>query len=236
MTAAHRPRTVTFASLPAQVAACCLRVGRRVNAIRGMVLARQGEEAAVCYYVHSGYAKAISSAPDGHDILVGFMGPRDVIGQSAAAQAGDRYLATTTASEAMELVAWPRSTALELAERFPEVHARLEALLLRNTEILLKRLHTVGGQARVPQRLASILLELAVRHGTRDQPGIAIGPKVTREDLAALTGTSLYTVSRVLADWQRQGLLVSRRGRLHVIAASRLRELAGDDDPPTTRG
>jgi CRP-like cAMP-binding protein len=206
-------------------------MGRRVDATRGTVLARQGEDAGTCYYVRSGYAKAISSTPDGHDVLLAFMGPRDVIGQSAAATAGDRYLATTTASEAMELVAWPRATALELAARFPEVHARLDALLVRNTEILLKRLHSVVGQARVPQRLANVLLELATRHGTRDQIGIAIGPRVTRDDLAALTGTTLYTVSRVLADWQRQGLLASRRGRLHVIATSRLRRLgSGDED------
>ena len=103
------------------------------------------------------------------------------------------------------------------------------ALFLRNTEILLNRLHNVGGPARVRQRLASILLELAVRHGTRDQTGIAIGPTVTREDLAALTGTTLYTVSRVFAAWERQGLIVSRRGRLHVIAPSRFRELASGE-------
>jgi CRP-like cAMP-binding protein len=236
MIAAHRSRIVTFSSLPAQVAAYCLRVGRLVKATRGVVLARQGDEAAVCYYVRSGYARVISSAPDGHDVLVGFMGPRDVIGQSAAARTADRYLATTTASEAMELVAWPRATALELAERFPAVHARLDALLVRNTEILLNRLHIVGGQARVPQRLARIVLELAIRHGTRDHDGIAIGPRVTREDLAALTGTSLYTVSRILAAWQRQGLIASRRGRLHVIRASRFRELASGDDPPGPPG
>src|SRR3954454_22984469 len=108
MTAADRSRTVTFASLPAEVAACCLRVGRPVKATRGMVLARQGDEAAVCYYGRSRYATVSSSAPAGHDVLVGFMGPRDVIGQSAPAQPADRYLATTTASELMELVAWPR--------------------------------------------------------------------------------------------------------------------------------
>ena len=224
----EKARAVTFESLPADVAASCVRLGQGVTAVRGMVLARQGEAAVRCYYVRSGYARVTSSTPDGHEILVGFMGPRDVIGQAAAAECGDRYLATTTACQAMELVGWTRETALQLADRFPSVHARLDALLLRNGEVLLKRLHTMG-PARVPQRLANALLELAARHGTRDRIGIEIGPRVTREDLAALTGSTLYTVSRVLAAWQRQGLLISHRGRVHVIAPSRLRLLARRD-------
>jgi CRP-like cAMP-binding protein len=236
MIAADRLPTVTFTSLPAQVAACCLKAGRVVNATRGTVLARQGDDAAVCYYVRSGYARATSSAPDGHQVLVGFLGPRDVIGQAAAAETGDRYLATTIASDPMELVAWTRAAALELADRYPDVHGRLDALLLRNSQILLKRLHTVMGQAKVPQRLASVLVELVVRHGTRDNIGIAIGPRVTREDFAALTGTTLYTVSRVLAGWQRQGLLASSRGRLHVLAPLRFRQLASGGTDPRQRG
>jgi CRP-like cAMP-binding protein len=100
---------------------------------------------------------------------------------------------------------------------------------LRNSEILLNRLHTLG-QGRIPQRLANAVLELAARHGRRDPIGIALGPRVTREDLAALTGSTLYTVSRVLAAWERQGLLTSHRGRMHLIAPSRLRVLARGDN------
>jgi CRP/FNR family transcriptional regulator, nitrogen oxide reductase regulator len=235
MTAAGRHRALMFESLPADVAECCVRLGQSMTAVRGTVLARQGDEAVRCYYVRSGYAKVTSAAPDGQEILVGFVGPRDVIGQAAATESGDRYLATTAACEAMELVGWSRDTALQLAERFPDVHARLDALLFRNAEVLVKRLHTVG-QGRVPQRLASALLELSARHGTRDPIGIALGPRVTREDLAALTGSTLYTVSRVLAAWQRQGLLTSHRGRMHLIAPSRLRVLARGDANAATSG
>ena len=51
-----------------------------------------------------------------------------------------------------------------------------------------------------------------------------IAPLVTREDLANLTGSSLYTASRVL--WETDGLIVSRRGRLRLLNVARLRSLA----------
>jgi len=218
-------RHFTFKSVPADIAAHCMRLGRPLSAKRGDVLARQGDRAQRCYLIRSGYAKVASTSPAGHQVLVGFLGPLDLVGPAAAGPSTESYLATTVASQPMELVSWNRESALELSERFPAVHERLDALLARNLQTMLNRLHTVS-EGRVPQRLASALLELAARHGDPDECGIAIRPLVTREDLAALTGITVYTASRVLADWEANGLLASRRGRVRVTNLARLRALA----------
>ena len=226
-TRAADPKVVGFADVPADVAAHCMRLGRHVSANRGAALTRQGDMARRCYYVCSGYAKVHSTSPAGRQVLIGFAGPSDIIGQAAAAEWGERYLATATAAGPMTLVSWTRAAALELAARFPRIHARLDALIARNLQIVLNRLHTVT-EGRGPQRLASVLLELAARHG-RPEPGghsIAIQPTVTREDLAALTGMSVFTASRVLATWEARGLVASRRGRVRVTNLPRLRAIA----------
>jgi CRP-like cAMP-binding protein len=224
-----RQRTATFESVPAHVAACCVRMGQPLAVTRGTVLTRQGDEAARCYYVRAGFARVLSTSPAGNQVLVGYMGPRDVVGQAAAMEAGRKYVATTIAAGPMDLIGWDRDAALLLSERFPEVHARLDTLLARNVGLLMKRLHTVSG-GTVPRRLADALLELAARHGTPDLTGIVIAPRVTREDLAGLTGATMYTVSRVLASWQHQGVLTTHRGRLRVTNPARLRALARRDD------
>jgi CRP-like cAMP-binding protein len=177
--------------------------------------------------VCSGYARVYSTSPIGRDVLVGFVGPANIIGHSAAAEWGDRYLATVTAAEPMVLISWKRADALDLAERFPRIHARLDALLAQCLQLVLNRLHSIG-QGHGPQRLATILLELATRHGQPDGEGrgIAIRPIVTREDLASLTGMSLYTASRVLSGWEARGLIASRRGRIRLIDMPRLRAVA----------
>ena len=219
-------RHLTFKSVPADIAAYCMRLGQPMSARRGDVLARQGDRARRCYLVRSGYAKVASTSPAGHQVLVGFLGPLDLIGPAAAGPSTESYMATTVAIQPMELVSWSRESALELADRFPAVHARLDALIARHLQTMLNRLHTVS-EGRVTQRLASALLELAARHGDPDECGsIAIRPLVTREDLAALTGITVYTASRVLADWEANGLLASRRGRVRVTNLARLRALA----------
>ena len=215
----------TFKRLPADVAARCTRLGQPLSVGRGQVLAAQGDTATRCYYVRTGYARVSTISRDGHEVLAGFLGPRDVIGHSAAADSEDRYLTTTVAAGPMKLIAWDRDVALQLARECPAVHARLEALLIRNLKVLMHRLHTVT-EGPVPQRLASALLELASRHGRHDATGIVIEPRVTRDDLAGLTGSTVFTASRVLAAWQAEGLLSSTRGHVRLTNESRLRVLA----------
>jgi len=218
-------RTHTFDGVPADIAEYCLRLGQPVSAKRGDILVRQGVRASRCFYVRQGYAKVTSTSRDGHQILLGFVGPKDLVGQSAATPDLATYLATTVVVQPMELVCWTRDVALEISMQYPDIHARLDALLARNVQMLLARLHTVG-EGPVPRRLASALIELGDRHGNAAGTGVAIGPLVTREDLANFTGSSLYTASRVLARWETGGLIVSRRGRLRLLNVPRLKSLA----------
>jgi len=158
-------------------------------------------------------------------VLIGFAGPSDIIGQSASAEWGRRYLATTIASEPMELVWWNRKVALQLSAQFSQVHAHLDALLARNLQLVLNRLHTIS-EGGAMHRLASVLLELGDRHGDRIGTGIVIWPTVTRADLSELTGMSLYNASRVLSSWSAAGVIDGRRGRIRLKQLDRLRAIA----------
>jgi CRP/FNR family transcriptional regulator, nitrogen oxide reductase regulator len=129
----------------------------------------------------------------------------------------------------MTAAAWTRPQALELARKFPELHSRLDALMTRNVATALGRLHDVT-EGRVPQRLARALVELVDRHGEMDSLGLIIGPPLTRQELAAITGTTLYTVSRLLADWESRGVVSTSRARLRVRNLAALTDLA--EAPP----
>ena len=88
-------------------------------------------------------------------------------------------------------------------------------------------MHTVS-EGRVSQRLARALLELADRHGQPDSRGVVIEPPMTRQDLAAIVATTLFTVSRLLSDWENQGLVESSRARVRVRNVEGLRLLASE--------
>jgi CRP/FNR family transcriptional regulator, nitrogen oxide reductase regulator len=60
---------------------------------------------------------------------------------------------------------------------------------------------------------------------------VLITHPLTRQELAELTGTALYTVSRTLSQWETDGVLRSEHRRLLVRSPRRLEALAhaGDD-------
>jgi CRP/FNR family transcriptional regulator, nitrogen oxide reductase regulator len=224
-------RAHTFDGLADDVIQYALKHARIVTARRGDSITRQGEPAHHIYVVREGYTKLVSTSQDGHDVLVGIAGPRDAFGHAAMADELRGYMVTSTALTPVTAAAWDRDKARAIAEEFPEVHKRIDAQLVRNLELVLGRLHTVS-EGRVSQRLARALLELAERHGKPDAMGIMIVPPMTRQDIAAIVGTTLFTASRVLSEWEDQGLVESSRARVRLRSLEGLRLLAAEGAGP----
>jgi CRP-like cAMP-binding protein len=107
--------------------------------------------------------------------------------------------------------------------------AELAPLLIRDSALSLRlfdqairrwaeqqdRLARVLAQA-ADQRLASLLLFLKTKGTPKPRYPNLIPFNITRRDLAASTGLSLETASRVLSMWEREGRLRSGRGWIEL--------------------
>ena len=220
-------RAHTFDGLGEDIVEHAMKHAQMVTARRGESITQQGEPARRIFVVRDGFAKMVSTSEDGHDILAGIVGPRDVFGHAAMADKPRTYMVTSTALCPMTAAVWSRDKALAIAEQFPEVHKRIDAQVTRNLEAMLGRLHTVS-EGRVGNRLARALLELGERHGQPDSLGVSILPPLTRQDIAAIVGTTLFTVSRTLSEWEEQGLVESSRAHVRLRSIEGLRMLATD--------
>jgi CRP-like cAMP-binding protein len=61
-----------------------------------------------------------------------------------------------------------------------------------------------------------MVLRLARQSGHKVAGGILIDLPLSRQNLAELTGTTLYTVSRILSQWEAQGLVETGRERVLI--------------------
>jgi CRP-like cAMP-binding protein len=218
-------RTHTFESLTDDVIAVCRSVSTTTRVARGHILFKGGDSARTIFVVLEGFARLTSVSPDGHEVVAAFAGPGDVLGLRAAMKGSGSYLVTAVATSPMELRTWTRSQAMHLRQHFPAVHAYLDEQAVRNADAILKRLHTLS-EGKAAQRLAKALVELSERHGKREGDGVSLPLPLTRQDLAALTGTTIYTASRIVADWVDADILESHRARLRVKKLNRLIQLA----------
>lgn len=85
---------------------------------------------------------------------------------------------------------------------------------------------------RVERRIARALLRLAAQAGQHEADGVCIDFPISRQDVAELTGTTLYTVSRTLSQWEKQGIVQSGRKRVLIRSLRTLAALAEDLSPP----
>jgi CRP-like cAMP-binding protein len=85
---------------------------------------------------------------------------------------------------------------------------------------------------RVERRIARALLRLVRHAGRRTDEGVAIDMAVTRQEIAELTGTTLFTVSRTLASWESADLVRTGRQRIVVLRPHGLVALAEDLPTP----
>ncbi len=80
------------------------------------------------------------------------------------------------------------------------------------------------GTERVAARLSSQIIRMMHQVGRQVNGGTEI--RISREELAQLTGTTLFTVSRLLSDWDRQGIVVARRELVSIRNLAALIDLS----------
>ena len=81
---------------------------------------------------------------------------------------------------------------------------------------------------RVERRVARSLLRLALQSGKQTDAGISLGFKLTRQDIANMSGTTLFTVSRILSKWESQGLVDCQYSAITLKTPQAISEIAED--------
>lgn len=195
---------------------------------RGQTLARQGEPARHFYLVESGFLKVLQLTAEGTELIMRFVAAGEPFGGVVAL--GDApYPVTAIATQPTVVHGWTRNTVSTLLVGTPQVSVNIMREMAMHMTDALTRVRELT-TARVGPRLAHTLLRLARQCGERTPDGVLITQPLTRQELADLTGTTLYTVSRTLTKWESMGLLESRKRLLLLRSLRKLEEVSGNDN------
>src|SRR3546814_1448884 len=88
-----------------------------------------------------------------------------------------------------------------------------------------ERLRELATQS-ADRRIARTLLRLLDQAGRRTGDGVRIEFPLWRKDIADIAGTTPHTVSRIVAGWERRGLLSSRNRHLCIASPDEIRRFA----------
>lgn len=217
-----------FADLSAEARAEVAAIAQPLQLAADATLFRQGDEAKRFFVVLDGRIKLVRTTPEGHQMLVRYAGPGDLVGCVPLFEGGD-YPATASAALPSRLLAWDADHIDDLLARHPGIARNALRLLGHEIGELRQRLQELAAE-RVEQRIARALVRLVRQGGERIEEGVLIDFPVSRQDLAELTGTTLHSVSRVLSAWQERGIIDGGRRRIIIRRPHALVGLAEDLD------
>ena len=191
-------------------------------------LARQGDPAHTFYLVESGLLKLVQLTADGKEVIVRFVGRAEPFGGIVALDA-TAYPVTALAVEPTHLRGWRREVLADLLASYPQVRLNIMREMAAHMTDALTRVRELTTE-RVGQRLAHTLLRLVRQCGRKTPEGMLITHPLTRQELSELTGTTLYTVSRTLSQWETDGVLRTKGRQLLVRSPRRLEALSQSTD------
>jgi CRP-like cAMP-binding protein len=213
-----------FADWPAADLDALVAPARATRFARGAIVFVQGAPATAFYLLLDGHVQALKLTPDGHQTVIRYIDPGELFG-IAAPMRQEVYPATARAIVDSVAIVWPSTLWPGLAARFPALSASVlkavgDRLADANARVIAMATDSVE------RRVARALLGLARQSGRAVEGGVEIVFPLTRQDLAEMTGTTLFTVSRILSAWENEGVISSRRRRVVVRRDDRLAAIA----------
>jgi CRP-like cAMP-binding protein len=173
----------------------------------------QGDAADYLYVLVTGRVKLMQTNPAGQQVNLRTISEWQMFGALGAVREGAPYPASAEALENSMALALKSETMHEIMETRPYLSFDLMKLMTGYIQEMQERYRELATE-KVERRIARVLLRLASQMGIKKKDGIEL--TFTRQDLAEMSGTTLYSVSRVLSDWERQGLVEAGRERVLI--------------------
>jgi len=203
-----------FRDVEQEQQAIILQSGSQKKLESGEFLFHEGNSAKSCYFVLEGRLKLIKLHGKGKETIIRYIGP----GELAAVMAVFRDSKYPVSAEAVgntKVVFWNRKSILTLIHEYPSLAVNILKIAFDRLDDIQRRYQELCSE-QVDQRIARSLLRIMNQSGKKTEKGIAIDFPLSRQEIAEYTGTTLYTVSRVLSTWEKKGWVKSKREHITV--------------------
>lgn len=176
----------------------------------------QGDPADYLYVLIAGRAKLLQTNATGQQVNLRIINEWQMFGALGAVREDATYPATAQALESSTALAIKSSFLKEMMQTRPHLNINLMQLMTGYIMEMQERYRELATE-RVERRIALTVLRLASQIGKRtDGDEMLVEVPLGRQDVAEASGTTIFTVSRVLADWERRGLVDAGRERIVI--------------------
>ncbi len=192
----------------------CIRIShhaRRKSLDRGEVLFQQGEAIRRVSLIESGLIKLTQLSPDGAEVILWLRGSGHAVGIPNNLTHPCHTCSGSPLSVCRTL-SWDWFWLDQLSSA-RQIRANVNSLVSQQLGEIEERFREIATE-KVGIRVALTLARILKQVGKPATGGTEV--QLSRETLAQLTGTTLFTVSRLVSRWSEQGLVEARRESIIV--------------------
>jgi CRP-like cAMP-binding protein len=208
------PRSDFFSGITELNATDILNRGNRTHLKSGEFLFRQSDPAVKCFFVLSGRLKLVKLHEQGKETIIRYISPGELTAIISVFKGKD-YPVTAESIGPTEAVGWDKQAMEQLVLKYPPLAVNMLRCTINRLDELQNRYLEICTE-QVEQRISRALLRIMKQSGRRAEDGIHIDFPLSRQELADYTGTTVYTVSRILSAWEKKGWIKSKREQIIV--------------------
>jgi len=193
---------------------------------RDELLFMQGQPVRNMVLIQSGSVKLTQLSANGNEVILWMNGSGDAMGMHADSPSCN-HTCSARAMEQCKALVWEYTRLQMLVTQYPQLRKNISQILAGRLQELEERFREIATE-KVARRLALALSRLLKQVGKKSADGIEIS--LSREELAQLTGTTLFTISRILSKWSEMGVVIPRREAVLVRDPERLEMVSAEED------
>jgi len=195
-------------------------LGRKKTYKKKQIIYQELDTPLSLYKVNSGKVRSFLFYEDGRELTTGIFSENEFFGYEAILMNKKRFDNIETL-EPTELTLINRADLEDLMSKRPALNIKFIQLLTHNNQLKNEKLLSFAYNS-VRKRIAEALVSYAEKFRlSSEQNSCTI--RISREDLASMAGTANETVSRTLADFKEERLLVKEGNSINIIDIDALR-------------
>lgn len=205
--------------LQPEVVETVLSVARQQRCLARSVITNQGHPANNLFLILTGATRSFFLTQTGQKLHVLSYRAGEAFGGMAVIERASEYIVSTEAMKDSYLLVWDRATIRRLILRYPKMMDNALSIASEYLNVTIATQVALSCHS-ARQRLAETLVQMASGVGRRVEGGIEL--KVPNDELASAANITTFTASRIISEWQREGLLKKGRGKVLLPFPERL--------------
>lgn len=177
------------------------------------------------YLLESGSVKLTQLNHNGSEVILWLLGPGRAVGVFGMPSHALHTCSAWTITDS-KVLSWDWGR-LDSHMRGQQMRNNLGVITTQCMIELEQRFREVATQ-KVSVRAASALVRVIKQVGRETRDGYEV--LLSREEIAQLTGTTLFTISRLVSKWSQAGLVTARREAIVVLDPQRLLAFASGEE------